>query len=87
MKLPWWLAWPVNDDPHTGPAATACPVSVALEQDHPRLSVTRDAPGAWWWIVTGPDGEVLDSGRCSSWAEGLAVGLAALETASVSAVG
>lgn len=38
---------------------------------------------AWGWGVNAPDGRVLDIGYEETWAEALAVGLAALEQASV----
>lgn len=57
---------------------------VAAEQDHPRLRVWRAADGArWLWTVSEPDGTVLDYGMHGTHAEALAVGLAALEVASL----
>lgn len=64
---------------------------VAADQEHPRLSVHRDLfvnlitderRWWWWWELTGPNAERLDDGRHATWAEALAVGLAALEVAS-----
>lgn len=56
---------------------------VAAEQEHPRLGVSWDCPGRWAWSVTGPSACVLDSGHADTHAEALAVGLAALEAASL----
>lgn len=58
---------------------------VAAEQDHPRLRVWHNPPGAqpWTWTITGPYGQLIDGGVAATHAEGLAVGLAALEAVSV----
>lgn len=56
---------------------------VATEQDHPRLWVRGVYPGRWTWQVTAPHGETLDSGHAPTHREALAVGLAALDTASM----
>ena len=71
--------------------AAVCPPSVAAEQESPRLWVWRVCPGRWLWSLIGPHAETLDSGDTTTWAEALAVGLAALErlslVASASATG
>ena len=59
---------------------------VAAEQEWPRLQVWKSRHGWWGWLVTGPDGEFLDSGSAQIHAQALAVGLAALQVASVAAV-
>lgn len=58
---------------------------VAAEQEHPRLRVFHHpyALVLWCWELTGPQGETLDSGAAQTHAEALAVGLAALEVASL----
>lgn len=78
--------------PRTGQSTCALPCCrparpelrrVAAEQDHPRLHITCAAPGWWTWAVTGPQADVLDSGWQETHRQALAVGLAALETASL----
>lgn len=69
----------------TGQPAAVCPPSVAAEQEHPRLDVWREAPGYWSWLISAPAGDILDSGTHVTHAEALAVGLAALEVASLTA--
>lgn len=50
----------------------------------PRLRVKRgQITGDWIWRVLGADNEWLTFGRAATHAEALAVGLAALETASL----
>jgi hypothetical protein len=55
----------------------------------PRLRVGKGrlhrarAEGRWWWEITVPGGDAIDRGTAPSWAEALAVGLAALEHATV----
>ena len=56
---------------------------VAAEQEHPRLHVWRELPGRWCWELAGPDGDILDDGTRGTWAEVVALGLAALEVASL----
>lgn len=57
---------------------------VAAEQEHPRLWVWRAMdPGRWLWCVVDPDAETIERGHAPSWAEALAVGLAALEAVTV----
>lgn len=53
---------------------------VAVEQEHPRLNIFKmgDRGCCWVWEVTDPTGEVLDTFASSTWAESLAIGLAAL---------
>lgn len=88
------LGWPeahsTFDVPPPVPATG--PVSMHLEQQHPRLRVSwqeyanliTDERRWWWsWKITSPFGEVLDEGRAQTHAEALAVGLAALEAATV----
>lgn len=58
-------------------------VELPLWVGRPRLRVVRDHPGRWFWTLTAA-GELLDSGHADSWDEAIAVGLAALEAASVS---
>lgn len=58
-------------------------VQVAAGREHPRLWVGFEAPGRWAWSVTAPDACLLDNGQGETWAEAIAVGLAALEVASV----
>lgn len=59
------------------------PRSVAAEQDWPRLRVWRSPHRFWWWRLTGPHGETLDDGAVPTWDEAMAIGLAALEVASL----
>jgi hypothetical protein len=56
---------------------------VAAEQEHPRLWVGFDYPGSWSWMISEPNGCLLDSGVAETWDEAMAVGLAALEVASL----
>lgn len=57
---------------------------VAAEQEWPRLRVTQGrVTGRWLWRVVDPFGDWLDSGHARTHAEALAIGLAALQVASV----
>ncbi|MDP5182158.1 hypothetical protein QOZ88_05875 [Blastococcus sp. BMG 814] len=62
----------------TGPRRLAVPPPAP-----PRLRVWRSPHRFWWWRLTGPEGELLDDGAVPTWDEAMAVGLAALEVASL----
>lgn len=65
-----------------------CPPAVAAEQEHPRLRIWRSPTYLdWWWQVDDPGGRVISTSVADSHAQALAVGLAALEVASVSPTG
>lgn len=65
---------------------TRVPAAVVAEQDWPRLHVWKpEGCRVWWWDILSPDGDVLYTDCQPTHAQALAVGLAALEAASVAA--
>jgi hypothetical protein len=56
---------------------------VAAEQEWPRLRVWQSEYFDWWWQVDDPSGCPVDRGAADTQPEALAVGLAALEAASM----
>ena len=80
---------PIDSFPSPPPPIVTGPISVLLGQ-RPKLRVGKGQlyrarrDGLWWWEVALPGG-VIDRGTAPSWREALAVGLAALEAATMRA--
>ena len=56
---------------------------LAADQGHPKLWVGFICPGRWAWTLSDPDANRLDGGNADTWGEAMAIGLAALEVASI----
>lgn len=72
------------------PTVATGPVSMRLERrpviDGPPLWIRRTPGGNWMWQLERARGDVADSGLAPTWSAALALGLAALDTATHRAV-